>query len=100
MAKPTTTTDLTLAIVVMVLFAGARCAPLAPQDPTDIIPVPGADCRVACAHLEQHHCEEGLSTEAGAPCTEVCANGMAARYDLACVSGIPACDLTPCERVP
>lgn len=89
--------DLWLALVALVVFVGARCAPAQSPSP-DITPVPGADCVVACKHLATNQCEEGRPTEEGAPCTEVCANGMADRYDLACVAGIPACDLVPCER--
>jgi hypothetical protein len=96
MAKTTSAADLVLAMTVIFVFSGAHCSAPAPDD--TIIPVPGADCVVACNHLAANHCEEGEKTAAGTPCTEVCANGMAARYDLACVAGIPACDLEPCSR--
>lgn len=90
-----------VALLVAHVTAVAIVACRVPADPVeppiDPIPVPGADCKQACAALIEHDCEEGRPTEDGAPCTEVCANGMAEFYDLACVAGLQDCRVELCE---
>lgn len=73
-----------------------RCAP---HEEPDKPVVPGAGCEEACDRLSVLGCPEGEPTPAGAPCVEVCENGMAGRYDLACVAGIESCQrLQSCEK--
>lgn len=85
-----------LAAVVLAVFVGAHCSPT--PDPEE----PSADgaCAAACSTLVQLGCEEGEPTEGGATCEDVCANGMAARYDLACVANLLYCDLEVCSLDP
>lgn len=69
----------------------------APPEPKP--PEPGRDCKNACSRLRELRCDEGDPTPDGATCEEVCANGMADRYDLGCIEAVEQCVyIDGCER--
>jgi hypothetical protein len=80
-------------VALLMALCGARCS--VPVDPEE--PVPAADCGTACSNLEALSCPEAEPTEDGASCAEVCANGMAERYDLGCLGELLDCSLDLCE---